>query len=696
MVSVQTRIALLLWIPVASQTTSTTTTTLEYFECATATCALYDVWSDFPEANQTNETRSACSDIQSNALAGFAAEARSMCRENSNSGLKWGECRRKYCEAYDQIVEGLMHENTNYFYGGTECRPLLNFNRTLCETGRYRDAEAFCECVCPEFRRFMDQNCIDPILAFLILGRRGAELYTKHSLGAGCAHTLCQFMQDVGNPTTPWAAAGHCQNLELPFRNFQCTRIFTDVPYDPCPWKQDTGITNLLRCADGFEDEIDLWNVDSWDLCEAHQMRWQCPSNFPVMCSDPLECMGGSDYCCQPSVGDCTTLRARGCSPVLALELPEWVGIKTSPDPFDTGPTTTLSEAQLALLAFTTTTGYPSTDQLMVTLPLVLSIIFISGMVGGTFIYCTLYNVHAGKMAGTRIGIAKMFMDYSQDPVLVIKPSGKLADPGREAPLPHKRPWRQELEEERLDREAGEELKLRVEKAVVRPNGHGVNPDLPDPPEVAPLRAALTTARERGLDQRRAYVRLVESGDAWMRTFDSERILARAAQASTPDLKLAPSLWPSPIPAQNCSKGMVRVEIWRRIEDLTVALNAAKANSADRWQVEWCTKLLADLVAAMPELPSDRCVPDPSGKGLRLLAKGEQRAVFGRTGDNYMYHVESGDAGRMGCMFSASAENLGNVSSSSLSTMCAAWHASGSCSAGSKCPFQHPMRLNGV
>merc|ERR1719215_2064737 len=152
----------------------------------------------------------------------------------------------------------MTYEGTAYYFGGDECRPLLNFNRTLCETS-YRDAEAFCECFCPSLL-YLDAapSCKAELMDFFLLGRRGLELSKRHAISTFCVIQLCEWFQLLADPRQPMDSVPYggvppkCRDLSLPFKGGQCNKIFKfSEPFNPCPWKVPVQEPNTLRCSSG-------------------------------------------------------------------------------------------------------------------------------------------------------------------------------------------------------------------------------------------------------------------------------------------------------------------------------------------------------------------------------------------------------------------------------------------------------------
>lgn len=264
------------------------------FSCETASCAKYDVWTNVSFENSTE----VCDQLQLKAFDDFIPEFRRQCREWAAAGLgPWGDCRRMYCQTLGQLAGNLSHMGTNMYYGGDECRPLLNFNQTLCETS-YRDTEAFCDCLCPTMGKLQIPavgGCEDKILQFLLLGRRGYELSQKYQLSGYCAGFICEHSTKLGDPDPAFPVDGIppvCLNFDLPWRLYNCNELLSRKPYDPEPWDTPYPQDSVLECTDTTTHPVDLNAIDTWGVCSNHKFRWRCPQDFPVMCRDPYYCLG--------------------------------------------------------------------------------------------------------------------------------------------------------------------------------------------------------------------------------------------------------------------------------------------------------------------------------------------------------------------------------------------------------------------
>ena len=87
-----------------------------------------------------------------------------------------------------------------------------------------------------------------------------------------------------------------------------------------CPWKHDAAPRhNLMKCVDGHlcKGDSDLLGRG---CCWNHGGISVCPSNYPVMCDQPI-CGNGTDYCCEGSSEECLKkykTKARPCEKIEA------------------------------------------------------------------------------------------------------------------------------------------------------------------------------------------------------------------------------------------------------------------------------------------------------------------------------------------------------------------------------------------
>jgi len=226
-----------------------------------------------------------------------------------------------------------------------------------------------------------------------------------------------------------------------------------------------------------------------------------------------------------------------------------------------------------------------------------------------------------------------------------------------------------------------------------------VRASAPPPREEAPLREAIDRVRLRGLQDHDNNAQLIKSGERWLRTLEVERYLANSVESCQPVLRnlyekaqwTGPAVAGTPWQCTNYGRemeGTYRTSAWKRTEELAEAIKAAKVEKASDQLLLEASKLLAQLVARTKELPSDRCVLDPEGEGIRLLPMGKQRAVWKYTGDVYMYEQQAEQGGNLGDAPPPRAE-LGTVSVDEARPVCAEFADKGRCRHGKRCPWRH-------
>lgn len=670
------------------------------FNCETATCAKHDVWTNVSFPNSTE----VCEQLQINALSDFLDEFPRQCREFAAAGLgPWSDCRRRYCQSLADLAGNLSHMGQNLHYGDDECRPLVNFKQTLCETS-YRDAEAFCECLCPTMGRLQIPTvggCERKILEFLFLGRRGYELSLKYQLSGYCAGFICEHFTILGDPNPAYPVAGippTCKKLDLPWRLYNCNELFSRKPYDPLPWETPFPEDSVLECTDGSRHQVDIREVDKWAVCGDHKFRWRCPQDYPFMCRDPYGCLG--DHCCRETLGECPA-GERISSIMLSLELPEWVGFLPPELVALMVTTTTMDPEQAFLLNLRTTSAGPSFAQQIGDYAWAGSAVLV--VIGLTMSCLACYYmgmINAGYMRKVVIGPARLLNAYHADPVTFFASGNLPRNKKREAPLPPMRPAH-EIEEERRDNDAISSLADAWDLATLKGMRHLVSKvDDPDPIQARLLKDAIRIATSRGLQARVDLVEdLVQKGEKWLSTLEAEKDLLRAVEDARPDLRWAaqvrltnPPVLGKPWHATTQSRAAeteVRKAGWRHIEDLRAAVQAAKSQDISESHMKQAEELLTALVARTHELPADRCVLDPDGEGVKLLPKGQHRAVWPITGDSYTFNEGSKVGGEMGMDTSVPKDILGDAATDDARPVCAEWAKSSTCKAGRDCPWRH-------
>mmetsp|Transcript_8000 Transcript_8000/g.14548 ORF Transcript_8000/g.14548 Transcript_8000/m.14548 type:complete len:714 (+) Transcript_8000:40-2181(+) len=670
------------------------------FACETPSCARHSIWepAEFPNSSDV------CNDLQTKALQDFVEVAPSLCREWAANGLGvWGDCRRSYCQALGSLASNLSHLGTNLYYGGDECRPLVNFNQTLCETV-YRDAEGFCECLCPTLgmlRTASTGNCETKILSFLLLGRRGFELSQKYALSGFCAGFLCEYFNILGEPNPAFPVEGvpaACTKLDLPWRLYRCTELVSRAPYVPEPWKTPYPEDDVLECTDGTIHAVDTNFIDTWQACNTHKFRWRCPQNYPIMCTDPYYCL--DDHCCVRTLAECPN-GERQASPMLALELPEWIGQFTPEMLGELMMTSTTLDAYGNFLNNLGTTSLaPSFAQQISDYAWAGSAVLVAIGLTCSCLACYYMGIinsnHINKVV---LGPARLLNAYHADPVTFFASGNLPRNKKREAPLPPMRPAH-EIEEERRDNEACAALDDAWDIATLKGMRHLIsNANDPDPFQAKLLRDAISIARARGLQARDHVADLLQKSEQWLGTLEAERELLRAVEEARPDLRWAaqvrltqpPVLGKPWVATTMCrlAESEVRNVGWRHIEDLRAAIQVAEVKDISEAHMKDAQALLASLVARTHELPSDRCVLDPDGEGIKLLPKGQKRAVWPVTGDAYTFEHGASRGGDMGVDSSPPREVLGGAAVDDARPVCAEWAKSARCKAGRDCPWRH-------
>eukprot|EP00927_Polykrikos_kofoidii_P044453 TRINITY_DN38411_c0_g1_i1.p1 TRINITY_DN38411_c0_g1~~TRINITY_DN38411_c0_g1_i1.p1 ORF type:complete len:814 (+),score=137.09 TRINITY_DN38411_c0_g1_i1:65-2506(+) len=682
---------------------------MERFNCNTTSCSRHDNWFPIDPIGQFSDKGTVCQDAQDDAIKEFGLLALRECENTRMAMLPWKNCRKLYCEMYEKIIDKISWEGGPGFFGGDECRPLVNFNKTLCET-TYRDAEAFCECFCPSILYFdVPSACKIEMVSFFILGRRGLQLARRHVISKFCSIKICGFWADLADPRKPLDIYNYggvppkCRELSLPFRPGQCQRLFMSNPYEPCPWREDSGDRLALRCMDGHECQIDVRNVDSWSCCLRHNYRKQCPGDWPVMCEDPLECNGKNDHCCEKTASQCSTGVRRQCSAAMTVDLPEWTGyVALGVERPGQNVTTTMDPSLAKMLAFTTTKPPTFIDMIRPSMPYVL------GIVGGVFGCCSLamcYFVcgeHVVRVSKATYGLAKALTVLRADPVLKFAPSGKhVPNKDRDAPVADK-PDPKVLQKLREDEAARDALLDAVNKAYNRGSRGlilGVNSP-PSIPQEFPLKAAMRVVRERNLHNEVENVDLLKRGAQWLTVLEAERTIVEEMEIARPDLRMAAS---APVPPPNRGmpwystqdfrniQGCEKSERWGNIERLTEAIRTAKADGASDALVNRAEAVREELVARTRELPANRCVLDPEGEGVKLLPRGKQRAIWPVNGSNYIYEVNA----EVGGDDLPPREELANTGVDSCRPVCSIYNEGKKCHLGRRCPWRHAKPMPG-
>lgn len=701
------------------------------FHCQTFSCARFDDWVPVP----FNNTSTVCESVRTEVIDFMNAKSFEF-KELENVGESLPSCRQEYCDALNQSANALLYSKGNesgaQYYGGDEdeCRPLLDFNHSLCLSD-YRDAEFFCDCVGPTLKLAeLSPNCEEELLAFLTLGRRGAQAGTAqtlldyHPISEFCSADICGYFAKIGNPAPFYPIEGvpsRCHEANLPYFPEQCMPLVYKRPYDPCPWEErPEGPENYLLCSDGTGHYIDPDNIVTWEVCTTHGYRAQCPSNFPVMC-ETRDCLG--DHCCEVSVESCTNGRPRRCSSALTW-LQEWTGELTPKLIQQLVTTTTMDpiEALLIEQGKVTTTISPGPSKVLENVvPIILAVVVAAGCCGGIIMFVYLSNTSFSRVIRSRVGVPRMLAKLKHSEVTKYSPE--------KPPAYHQEPLpplicKHEVAKQRADRAAMKELQEAVEgveRMMPKERNMYVHPGCDIPEQEIVLQKAIAKIGERGLQKRGKNPAFLLRGDQWLRSIHAERNLLRVAAEAKPlygNLSEQETRPPAEghlphfisyfSPSEATRKGPQREgrpwlatsigkaaedqaqrSKFDKVEELGEALKVAKAEGANKHWVEKTELLYSTLIAQVHELPSERCVLDPEGDGVKLLPVGTNRAVW-VTGEVYTFNAETGEADELGEPPPPS-EHLGAVSVDDARPVCAEFAKTGTCKYmhDRRCPWRH-------
>lgn len=613
----------------------------ERFNCNTTTCALHDQWIQLPPDNGNEYV---CSGAQGTALGDFGVEGPRQCKITSAEKIMWKDCKKNYCDMFENILLSIAPGGGDAYFGEEVCESFLHFNRTICEA-HYRDAEAFCSCLCPTLELLQSTtDCEIEIMAFILLGHRSRALAEKNPVSPFCAISLCAWLERIGDPRQQGLPA-HCYLLDLPFHSGQCLDLVGPARfgnYDPCPWDKPTDKDWIMQCSDGHVCDV---RTETWACCQRHNNRLNCPRNFPVMCSDPLECTGDSDHCCAERVDLCTSKAARRCSPVTTTYLPEWHGLVTPAVAKTYVPPTTTVDIESLIVK---PTDEPSSwgEKVSPYLPFILIPIGCCGLITLLIVLWKLAYGHVVLVGKRLIGAPRLLAAYKTDIVNIHRP--KPVDEEDDLPLPPL-PDYEAIERARADAAACEALDGAVVAAYRHGKCHLVLVGFSGGPgplkEAAGLREAMSHVRARGLDLKGENPNLINRAEQWLRVLENERMLVATMDEVAPDLTKnfrqedfeRPHSGKPRLTLMNTigkiGEAKARHDAWSHIEDLTEAIRTAKAGGASEGLLHEAGEMLSQLVANTPELPADRCVLDPDGNGVKLLPKGKNRVMWVHTGD---------------------------------------------------------------
>lgn len=641
-----------------------------------------------------------CSDAQTQMTSGFVTTAPLRCTQAATAGVSWLDCRAQYCGMYQQAVQYISYRGGPYFYGGDVCRPLLNFNYSLCMSD-YRDADAFCSCLCPMIPLLTAGSlCQEEIMAFILIGRKSPELMQTNPMSQYCSTFMCKWFETIGDPSPFYpitGVPGQCHDVFLPYRHDFCARLVTESPYSDTPWVNSTGADNVLECVDGTRAQVDPNSSDTMAICSSHEYRWKCPKNFPVMC-EGTDCVGLSDSCCVTDVSQCPSGERQG-SCVLVHLLPEWIGkltpaallamqsISTTMDPYQ----------EFLSRKIPTPTNAPTTSQiLLLYLPLLIALVIVVGVVCACASCLCLCNSHVRSVRRAVLGAPRMLAIYKTDPVSVFIATGNVPkSKERDAPLPPLRP-QADIEAEKADLAVNTEMQVAWEAAEMK-GLRFLAPAPGEPPPVAEglLKAAIAHVRARGLQDRGPNPSLIKRGETWLQTLKTECRLVAAMEDAKIELErqqrrtavaVTTTTWMLGNVEATRVQGEVRTEGWHRLESLTEAIKESRLGGASDTLISRAEDVVQQIVARTPELPADRCVLCPDGEGIKLLPKGQKRAVWPVDGASYHYDSQTHQAGDFDSPPRAS---LGQVAVDSARPVCAEWAKIGKCQAGRRCPWRH-------
>lgn len=475
----------------------------------------------------------------------------------------------------------------------------------------------------------------------------------------------------------------------------QCGPLLTAKPYDPCPWVEATPEDNLLHCTDGTSHYIDPNNIITWEACGHHGFRSQCPRNYPVMC-DTRGCLG--DHCCEASVEDCEA-GPRPCSEALKVDLQEWRGLLT-PQKILSMVTTTTMDPLEALLLITRTTTMPvgPAKVMQDIMPWAFLAIGITAVVCGIFICIKLGKTHYLVISKTRVGVPLVLFKLRAGEVFKIAPEKSSAPQDPLPPIISHHEVRKQREDRAAIKELGDSV-LAAEYMVPVQRANIVQPRAPAPKEETALRTAVQVIEERKLTMRGKVPDFLRRADAWIRAVDAERYLLIEEERLRPlyghmndkgyHSEVAPVIglpWKVTLHGINEENEKRRAK-FDEVEKLGEAIKGAAAAGANENMLAQVSELYRHLVAQIHELPSERCVLDPEGEGIKLLPLGTNRAVW-VTGEVYCFKPETGEADELGEP-PPPAETLGDVSVDDARPVCAEFAEKGTCKQGRRCPWRH-------
>lgn len=132
----------------------------------------------------------------------------------------------------------------------------------------------------------------------------------------------------------------------------------------------------------------------------------------------------------------------------------------------------------------------------------------------------------------------------------------------------------------------------------------------------------------------------------------------------------------------------MQAESWQRFDTLRLAATEAQEIGANPVLLDRAESRVAQFVSRTVELPEERCVLDPDGKGLKMLQPGKQRSTDPYSGEAYVWDVSSYSACYM------VRDGLGEVDTDAARPLCAAF-VRGKCSFGQSCAWRHAKQQPG-
>lgn len=385
----------------------------------------------------------------------------------------------------------------------------------------------------------------------------------------------------------------------------------------------------------------------------------------------------------------------------MTMDLPEWHGLATPAVIAARVTTTTLDPLSEALMMDISTSPKLSTaEQLTEYFPLIIAALSLGGCASLLLIIMFLGREQIKSMGSAMNATSRLMAFYKSDPIEVYMPSGEMPkSKSREAPLPPLRPWH-EIEKERADLACNQGLENAISAINQRgPRGLCLTVGDSGPVEEAPLRMAMRSIRERKLDGEGKNAQYLAKGEKWLATLAAERALVAAAHTARPELDvIGKTMTQSPLVGApwltttvgRTVEGEIQRASWQKIEHLTEVIRVAASTDASDMLVKQALELRSALIARTPELPSDRCVLDPEGEGIKLLPMGKQRAVwtFSNSGDTYVYDSQTRQAAPLEEPPPPRAQ-LGDVGVDEARPVCAEWAKHRRCKAGKRCPWRH-------